>query len=66
VNEGIPAEYSLNAEAAATRGHFLGKGQQVAIEGRIQTRTWDDNSGKRQCQVSPGYRLVSPTPYPLV
>jgi single-strand DNA-binding protein len=28
-------------------GQFLGKGQQVAIEGRIQTRTWDDERGAR-------------------
>ena len=28
-------------------GAYLGKGQQVAIEGRIQTRTWDDESGAR-------------------
>ncbi len=28
-------------------GQFLGKGQQVAIEGRIQTRTWDDDKGVR-------------------
>ncbi len=32
---------------AQTCGEFLGKGQQVAIEGRIQTRTWDDDAGKR-------------------
>lgn len=28
-------------------GRYLGKGQQVAIEGRIQTRTWDDDRGLR-------------------
>ena len=28
-------------------GRYLGKGQQVAIEGRIQTRTWDDDNGLR-------------------
>jgi single-strand DNA-binding protein len=28
-------------------GRYLGKGQQVALEGRIQTRTWDDDAGKR-------------------
>jgi single-strand DNA-binding protein len=28
-------------------GRYLGKGQQVAIEGRIQTRTWDDDRGMR-------------------
>ncbi len=28
-------------------GRYLGKGQQVAIEGRIQTRTWDDDRGSR-------------------
>ncbi len=28
-------------------GRYLGKGQQIALEGRIQTRTWDDDQGKR-------------------
>ncbi len=28
-------------------GQFLGKGQQVALEGRIQTRSWDDEKGVR-------------------
>jgi single-strand DNA-binding protein len=28
-------------------GRYLGKGQQVALEGRLQTRTWDDDQGKR-------------------
>ncbi len=28
-------------------GQYLGKGQQVAIEGRLQTRQWDDDQGKR-------------------
>jgi single-strand DNA-binding protein len=28
-------------------GTYLGKGQQVAVEGRIQTRTWDDDRGQR-------------------
>ena len=28
-------------------GRYLGKGQQVALEGRIQTRTWDDDNGLR-------------------
>jgi single-strand DNA-binding protein len=28
-------------------GRYLGKGQQVSIEGRIQTRTWDDDRGQR-------------------
>jgi single-strand DNA-binding protein len=28
-------------------GQFLGKAQQVAIEGRLQTRSWDDDQGKR-------------------
>ena len=28
-------------------GQFLGKGQQVAIEGRLQTRSWDDDRGQR-------------------
>jgi single-stranded DNA-binding protein len=32
---------------AQTCGEFLGKGQQVAVEGRIQTRSWDDDRGVR-------------------
>ncbi len=28
-------------------GQYLGKGQQVAIEGRLQTRSWDDDRGQR-------------------
>jgi single-strand DNA-binding protein len=32
---------------AETCGRYLGKGQQVAVEGRIQTRTWDDDKGIR-------------------
>ncbi len=28
-------------------GQFLGKAQQVAIEGRLQTRSWDDDRGAR-------------------
>ena len=32
---------------AETCGRYLGKGQQVAIEGRLQTRHWDDDAGKR-------------------
>ncbi len=32
---------------AEIAGTYLGKGQQVAIEGRLQTRTWDDDKGLR-------------------
>jgi len=32
---------------AETGGRYLGKGQQVALEGRLQTRTWDDDRGAR-------------------
>ena len=32
---------------ADTCGTYLGKGQQVAVEGRIATRTWDDDKGTR-------------------
>ena len=28
-------------------GQYLGKGQQVAVEGRLQTRQWDDDLGTR-------------------
>jgi single-strand DNA-binding protein len=32
---------------AEIAGRYLGKGQQVAIEGRLQTRSWDDDKGIR-------------------
>jgi single-strand DNA-binding protein len=32
---------------AETCGRYLGKGQLVAVEGRLQTRSWDDDAGKR-------------------
>jgi single-strand DNA-binding protein len=32
---------------AETCGRYLGKGQQVAVEGRLQTRSWDDASNAR-------------------
>lgn len=32
---------------AEIAGRYLGKGQQVAVEGRLQTRNWDDDQGKR-------------------
>jgi single-strand DNA-binding protein len=32
---------------AEIAGRYLGKGQQVAIEGRLQTRSWDDERGAR-------------------
>ncbi len=32
---------------AETCGKYLGKGQQVGVEGRLQTRSWDDDQGKR-------------------
>ena len=32
---------------AETCGRYLGKGQLVAVEGRVQTRTWDDEKGAR-------------------
>jgi single-strand DNA-binding protein len=32
---------------AETCGRYIGKGQLVAIEGRVQTRTWDDDKGAR-------------------
>ena len=28
-------------------GQYLGKGQQIALEGRLQTRSWDDDRGQR-------------------
>ena len=30
-------------------GQFLSKGQMIDVEGRLQTRQWDDDAGVRQC-----------------
>ena len=32
---------------ASICAQYLGKGQQVAVDGRLQTRHWDDDQGKR-------------------
>jgi single stranded DNA-binding protein len=34
-------------------GQFLGKGQLVDLEGRLQHRQWDDDAGKDYCIVHP-------------
>ncbi len=33
-------------------GEYLKKGSQVYIEGKLQTRKWQDNNGQDQCVVS--------------
>ncbi len=33
---------------AETSAQYLKKGQQVMVEGRIQTRSWDDQSGQKK------------------
>src|SRR6187431_1757120 len=38
---------------AEITGQFLTKGQLVDIEGRLQTRQWDDDAGKRHWKVLP-------------
>ena len=37
---------------AEITGQFLSKGQLVDIEGRLQTRQWDDDAGKGQWATS--------------
>lgn len=49
--EGQPQADFINIVAWSKTAEFCGKyftkGQQVAVVGRLQTRTWDDNEGKR-------------------
>lgn len=49
--EGQPQADFINIVAWSKTAEFCGKyftkGMQVAIVGRLQTRTWDDNEGKR-------------------
>jgi single-strand DNA-binding protein len=49
--EGQPQADFINIVAWSKTAEFCGKyftkGQQVAVVGRVQTRTWDDNEGKR-------------------
>jgi single-strand DNA-binding protein len=43
-------------------GQYLGKGQQVAVEGRLQTRSWDDDRGQRHWKtevVAHGVEMLS-------
>jgi single-strand DNA-binding protein len=37
----------LWAKMAETANQYLNKGSQVFIEGRLQTRTWDDKEGRK-------------------
>ena len=34
-------------------GQFLSKGQLVDVEGRLQTRQWDDDAGNDSCMIPP-------------
>ncbi|MCM2270334.1 MAG: single-stranded DNA-binding protein [Thermoanaerobaculia bacterium] len=36
------------ARTAETAGQYLRKGSKVFVEGRLQTRSWDDREGKKQ------------------
>jgi single-strand DNA-binding protein len=38
-------------EAAESCGKFLSKGRQVCVEGRIQTREWEDKEGAKRRSV---------------
>jgi single-strand DNA-binding protein len=50
--EGQPEADFLNCTAWQQLAELIAnrcqKGQQVAVTGRVQTRTWDDEAGKRQ------------------
>ena len=50
--EGQPQADFINCQAWNKTSQFISKyftkGQQVAVVGRIQTRTWDDNEGKKR------------------
>ena len=35
-------------KTAETMSKFLTKGSEIVVSGRIQTRTWDDNEGKKR------------------
>ncbi len=49
--EGQPQADFINCQAWSKTAEFVQKyfmkGQQVAVIGRMQTRTWDDNKGKK-------------------
>ena len=50
--EGQPKADFINivtwTKTAEFVGKYFAKGQQVAVVGRLQTRTWDDNEGKKR------------------
>jgi single-strand DNA-binding protein len=39
-------------------GQFVTKGQLVDVEGRLQTRQWDDDAGKCHCVAIGGKRRI--------
>ena len=47
---------------AEITGQFLSKGQLVDIEGRLQTRQWDDDAGKRHWKAKSGSRSILAPP----
>src|SRR5438067_12233546 len=42
------AAWNRQAEACARR---LGRGDRVAVDGRLRSRSWEDPDGKRRCAV---------------
>ena len=49
----VPSGASTGAHEAVElrdgdKGRYLGKGQQVAVEGRLQTRSWDGPDGQKR------------------
>ena len=44
---GVPPRRRPGTGWPRSPARYLGKGQQVAIEGRLQTRSWDDDRGAR-------------------
>ena len=43
----------LFGRQAEVAGEYLRKGRMVYVDGRVQTRTWDDAEGKRHWMVDP-------------
>ena len=70
-DEGVKKEYTdfhnlvLFGRQAEVAGEYLRKGRMVYVDGRVQTRTWDDAEGKRHWMtevIVETFQMVDPKP----
>ena len=48
VDAGVAGEYAVGERLAEIAGEYLKKGKQVYIEGKLRTRSWEDQNGQKR------------------